>query len=690
MDKAIFELSEKLRYPNDLKKNLNILKKEISDQYRLSLYKLKTNVSESYATINNIFSVLEDIKNKLSEFKINKDKFISLLNMSYDQMKNDENTCKICLGYRNFSKIKNFIENISEIDLDPRDEDIEVYYRNVYNKEEFRCEIELYKYDLGREDYEFVNLIINKIEMISFEFQNVIFEVLNDFIENHEVLDKINKIIKKDEERDELARKAKLGTKDVSIELKEISKLYSKYITWKENNIKNKGIRVIKESIRNKFLKIDTNGDFVKNLYFVLDDLNIINKKVKLYFFDFKDFLKEYHLRLKEFIQKVTEDIDSGFILQLIEFKTNYYNSLKSQYNIIEETIEGGCIIENEDKLLNIYLKTVCDKLKYWIKNIKVAELEKFQLKKPISTIDENNKLISTGFINLMNIIKLQLESITFNENLLFHVFKTIFDESNKLIKGILGCIKKDLKEIYRGKNNPGFEDYCIMFGNSGIKISSYIYSYHIDKIIDILNINNIFINFSYSCNSYLIGLILHTCKTVTNKIFTNDWSTTESTKVFIITIEDFITDYKRIMADFLFNNFVIELAKAVANIYVQSIKSNDIVINENSSDILKNDYLAIKDFFLNYLKQDKLEEVIEPIKDLEALLEFSNDEIFQVLLKSLKLKKSQISSNIIIKIIEKRFENNEKYKNKFIDTTTQIMGKEKTKKKKSFISKFL
>lgn len=691
MDKAIFELSEKLRHPSDIRTKLRSIEEDTREKYEAHETKFKTKLMSGYSRISRMSDHIGDLNKKLSDFNISKNKSTALLKDFTILIKDYRTVKTICEAHQNFNKIKDFMENLKNIDSNVKDDDIETYHTNVFEKEEFACELELYNYDLEKDDFSRVELSINKIKKISLEFTIILVEIISEFIENHEILKKINKIILKEETRDQLTKKAHVGEKGKDPELHQISKMYPKYITRQPKGLRLKLVNALRSAIREKFSTINTEEVFINRLGFVLSDLNCIYRNIDLDFFSFDDFLNEYHRNLKDLIDKTVNRLDAGEILSLIEFKTEYYNTIEARYNKVGEALGGGRLLENESELLEKYSRTASSKLKSWIENITAIELEKFHSRDVELSRDEENKLISSGFISLLQIVKAQLEPISFNKQVFLHITGTVKIHCEAFKNAILLEVEKDFRLACQCKSKPGFEDYCIMFGNSGLKLTQYITSLPQCQSPEVRELGNIFIDILKSCNYYLAEFVMFTCNPAIKKIFTDEWYNADSTRVLIVTIEDFLQDYSKMMSSFSFTTFIMEVCRAVCASLIKRCKSREIQLNDRTGGVLKNDYESLKGLFTEYAKEEDVNEALEPMLKLVPLFESSNEELIVLELKSQKLSNPQISSGIIKNIFSRRDNLDETMKMRLLDAIKEVFGKESTRKKgKNFISKFL
>jgi exocyst complex component 3 len=686
MDKAVFELSEKLRHPSDLRAKLESIELSSKDSYEIHEHSFNKKLNGSYSKINKIS---EDIAN----LSINIDSFNSTQKNSVDILKDfsflikDYKVVKeICRAHQNFAKIKLFLDSLNNIDEDCRDEDIEKYHNNIFEKEEFMCELQQFNYDLSKDDIAYIDSCINSIKRNALCMNALLMEIADDYMPNAEIFDKINRIVEKEEKRDMLTIQSQEGEKNLDPMMAEITKMYPRYLTREVKGLKKKLIKVLKSSIANKFKQ---HGRLViSNLDFVISDLEYIFDKIKIEFFDFNCFLKEYHKNLKRCIDENVDQFDAGEILALIEFKSTYYNTIEAKFNKVSESL-GPKLIASESELLEKYSKTASAKLKEWIDNIATMEIDKFNSRDQELNFDEDRKLISPGFINLLQIIKLQLEPISFNKKIFLYITNTVRQHCEIFKEKIANELEKDFLPSCQNKSKAGYEDYCIMFGNSGLKLTQYIVSLPECQSAEVRDLGNIFTAILKSCNYYLSEFVIYTCNPAIQEIFTTEWYENETSKVLLITLEDFLQDYHETMCDFSFVTFIYELCNCLVLAYVKRLSSKKIKLNSKSGAYLKRDYEKLVSLFTLYVKEADVAEALDPLLRMVPLLESSNEELFMVELKSLKISNPNIDRSMIQNIINKRSNMDESCKNNLLGKLNEVFSEE-PKKQKSFFSSLL
>lgn len=654
MDKSINELSEKIIYPSDLQTKIDNIERNVKDLYIYNENILTGKITRCHNMLRDVDSDIKRLEGLYEGFIKDKDKNTKILNDFLVLIKDYKLVKSVCMAHNNLSKVKLFSDKLNTIEQPLRDNDLEIYHSKVYANEDFMYDLEYYNHGIGREDYIDVSRAINTINKQILEFEGEFLNEVQDFIENWEVLEKIQRIVEKEEKRDELTRQAKEGEKSDTPVLREIYKLNKRYVVRQPKELKKKSINTIRESIKNKFSKLRGDVLFVKKLGFVNEDLIFIKEKIHLDFFTFDDFLKEYHNGLRRLLEDKSSLMDAGEILAVIEFVADYYNNIESNFKKIADAL-GPRILSNENDLLEKYTLTAEQKLKEWITNITKIELDKFNMRNEAISKDEEDRLISPGFVSLLQIIKMQLEPIAFNKKIFSHITFTIVKYCDNFKNQLIEAMKKDFLPSVQMKSKPGYEDFCIMFGNSGLKLTQYITSLPQCQSPEVRELGNTFISILQASNMYLSKFVLYTCKSVLDKIFTDRWYNEDIIKVVIITLKDFLSDYERTMSDYSFITFLHELSTSISLSYLKQLAKSDTMISQGCTSRLKGDYVKLKQLLEDYGDKDDITKCLSPILKIIPLIESRSSDLFITEVKSLVLIYPDIKRRFVKTIINKR-----------------------------------
>ncbi|TBU18866.1 subunit Sec6 of exocyst complex [Hamiltosporidium tvaerminnensis] len=702
MHETLENVNDTLKYPSDLEDKLpsilSAYEKHVNEQEEY----LKTKIRNSRDRINNSINLQQKIKSDIEIYKSNFKKLDQIYQSFPKVVNNYENIKIIAIAHQNFHKsyemhkklvnISNATENI--LKMIKNEENIENIHEEVFELEKFKYEIHFFSKNITRDEFLKLNEIINEIDRVLLEFENMFLLKTNNLINqleiNKEYLNQISKIVKKEEERDEITIKVQKGKHSHDAILHEIYLLNKIYFDREIKDIKNKTIKAIKYSINDKFPKLQNKDFNIQELNFIIEDMKFISETVndKDLFIDLRFIYEEYHLQLKNFLDLNKNNLDASQILFLLEFINNYNENIEKNLNMQPETLGESLLGDSESELINKYLQIASEKLVSWISNITVIEVEKFNLRTSQPTVDENDKYISTGFINLLQIIKQQMEPITFNKHIFLQITSIVVENCHYFKNEIIKAMKKDFKPSVTLKSVPGYEEYVIMIGNSGLKLTQYINSLPLCQKPEVRELGNIFLEILKSSNTLLSEFIITTCGPILDKVFTDSWYEQDITKKLIITLEDFLGDYKITMADYSFITFVFEICNSLVFCYVKQITRKRAKILEDCSDKLKSDEKRLIQTFCKFADPQEVKNSFMPFDKIIPLLTTKNDDLFVVELKSLILVYPDIKKEFIKSIIKKRTDLNDSDKKNLIERLKESFGEEPKHNKKTLFSR--
>lgn len=686
MDKTIMELAELLRTPNDIdnkmdsimKGCINSIEEQNENECEIYDHNLKI-VKELVSELKDLNGCLEKIRSlKIDGFNVLKESEIN-----YNGYYTVKTLVKV---HENFTLAERFMKEFNSVEDEIDKDNVMKYHSIVFEKEEFLYDLQWYKANLNENDSKKVENKILELKRIIYDFTAFILKIAADFIENCDSFEILNNIVEKEENRDLITIKSNAGvTSNDPIE-KQYYLENVKYSVRHPKHLMKKAISVIESSIRSKFEVLRQDKQFYSKLDDVLNDLYKLRSH-QLYFFTIDDFIRVYHTNIKDLITFKLLSIDPERILGIIDFKTKYYDLMLTEFGKSYSEV-GERLIENEQELYKKYTLSVTEKLKVWIENISIAEVQRFKLRDKGINLDEQGKLVSPGFVNLMQIIKVQLEPVSKHEKVFDFVTKVLIERCAMFKNTIINAIEHEYKLSYDSRGLSGFEDYCIMFGNSGFKIAKYFSSIGFCMRNQVKELQGIFISILKASNNSLCDFVCLTCKPVTEKIFTDDWAEKKLMEQFLVTLDDFLTDYSKTMTEYSFNTFLCDLSERIYLCYRTQLKSSNISLNSASAMSIKDDYNRFVDLFSKYSRERNFDNFLKSLLKLVPLIETTSGEIFMIELKSLILSDSTINKQFVENILDR--------KNDMIDSEI-LFVKDKlrdvfrnSKKKKTFLGSII
>lgn len=679
MNKAVFELSERLRHASDIGAKLDAIEQETKEEHEREEASFKKKLLGGYHAISTVGVQIEDLKTALNDFKTAETRAASVLHSATGLVRDHAAVRAVVSAHERFATVRWFIENLQAAEEDVPRGELETFHNTVYAKEEFLCELERFKgYKMSPTDRTKVTAVTAAITRLSSECTAVLVEIADDVLGNIAEIPALNRIVAREEARDALTKQVQSDSVYAA--------LHPRYINRRPKGLQAALIGALRSSISARFSAIDTGAGFVGRLDFVLEELGNIRSKVLLDFFDFDSFLAVYHTSLVSLVVGALNRLDPGEILALIEFKSRYHKKIADDFERVPDALTPP-LIPDETSLLDRYAAAAVSRLGIWIDNITAAEIEKFTTRDGGLTRDADGKLVAPGFVALLQLIKTQLEPVAFSRPVFRTVTEAVRRHCDTFRSKIIGAVEKELPDAIKGKGRPGFEDYVIMFANSGLRLTQYITSLPQCQAPEVRELGNTFMGILRSCNHILAELVLSTCGPVIRRLFTNDAEGT--TRVLVITLEDFLADYARLMDEYAFAAFVGELCAALVGAYAKRLRAKKAVLGSSAGVALRSDHVALLDLLGPRADREQVEGALRPLLRAVPLVESASEDLIIAEVRSLRLMRSAFDRDTMVFIAEKRTDLAEDARRRLISGIKEIFS-DKPSKKKTFISKFL
>lgn len=680
MVKSLNELAQKLKHPSDIDNKIeaiiNSCRSNIEQQESKTAGLFNSQMEAVNQVSNKIKAIGETIE-KLREMKLDG---LKIIQNSESALKDYESIKSLVYAHKNFTTTKNFIKNLESAGKAIEEEDLEVYHKIVYDKEEFLYELIWFKRNLSEENLNRIELKINSIKKTINEFTNILYKIADDYVTYCPYFAKIGRIVEIEERRDYVTIKAKEGEVGNDKVARQYYLENLKYLRRDPKKLQDKLIKVLQSAVRTKFESLKNDKEYISKMESIFLDLKAISR-YELSFFPFAEFLRSYHIGLKDFISFKLKNIEAEDILGIIEFKTRYYETMKNDYKKDLEKL-GEPLVDNEKELLKKYTQAVTIKLATWIENITNSEVERFKIRESDISKDEEGKLVSPGFINLMQIIKAQAEPVKFHKDVFNTVLKVLKDKCAEFKNAITTAMIKEFRNSAENKGLAGFEDYCIMFGNSGLKLTQYFGNLDFFQGSDSRELQSMFLEILKISNNVLCEFVIRTCHPVIEKVFTADWINQNLSQVFVVTLDDFLQDYSKTLADYAFTTFSCDLCEKLYLNYKNQLKSPKIVLNKKTGVYLKQDYDKLVKLFSKFAPEEDFIDYIKPIIKLMPLIEQTNGELFIIEVRPVILANPSIEKATILNVLDRKTDLPESDKNFIIHHLPQLFNSEKKKRK--------
>lgn len=669
MDDGLETLNSLLKHPSDIEDKLEAISRSVSATVASSLSSMNSNIQRKESWFAKIKNITFDHTRRFPE--INKaSESIRLISMAYTNL----NT--VYTSYRRMKdigdEIKLFYEKFTGSYGEPSR--VEEAYGMFTDMSEFR--LKMYKHK---------NISLNRIEKAELDF--VVFLLSIDLIENMEMAGVLGEIVKREDEKDRITqtvkanalsktrakskqaqpnermpvydehtiRKVDTGSKIQATPeyLEEVCRMFRHYVNRNILGLGDKIIAGIKSRIRNKV---------AANYSGVIRDMETIPSSDITCIADIKNLTDYYNCVLKEHF-KTANFSDPGEVLRALEFEERYVAINSANFVSSTQLMDTSALID-------AYCSMSSGKISTWMQNIKHKIIDSFLSRDTIPATDEESKFVSLDFINLLELIRNQLEPLRFKKALYRKIRNHIVNEASLLKEELVSVMEREFRDAIKLRGKPGYEEYVIMVGNSGLKLAQYA--------DDQNDLREIFIQILKSSNMLLSKFILETCSVIVDAIFTSEWYSSDITYKLIATIEDFLNDYRVRMFEYTFYTFIVSIIRSLISSYVKQLMRKRAMIHEDCSHRLRRDYEELLRVFSKFVDHDDVEKRMEPLKFIIPILEANTADLFIVETKALKLRYPDLPKNFVKSIIKKRGDIDERDKQDIRKQLRDIFGEER------------
>ncbi|KAI5136020.1 exocyst complex component 3 [Nematocida ausubeli] len=374
------------------------------------------------------------------------------------------------------------------------------------------------------------------------------------------------------------------------------------------------------------------------DLSFVLNDLKALKKTEQLAIpskykiFSFASI--QYHRMLYEYLENNTNKFDPNESIGILLWCKHYYAEMEN-LGRMKSSLGPVLFSGKEGALVDKYVHVAENKLSEWIGNLAKMESKRFRERKKAPDLDSDNKFISIGFMDLLHIIRQQLDPMYAHPVIFKRVSTHILQCVKKFKEVLMLAVVEELDLVLKDKAHNGFEEYCIALSNSGLKFMDCLHTLPFYNDPNIQSISEVFYDCMVASNDALIRNILFVVSPASECIFTEKWISEPATQTIITTYNDYLSDYKESMIDYSFALFVTTLLNNTIDMYFDKLVKKRAVFRKEHLSIVATDRKRYREFFSNYLSKNALKETL---KRMDYFISITSSDNISVCTSEVKL----------------------------------------------------
>lgn len=661
MEEAFEAINRLLKHPSDIDDKLETTLRSISS-------KVETSMSHLDATLKKRMEWFNAIKNHAFEHP----------GPFPESAKSSESIRLISLAYTNLSLVYSSHRRIKEID-----DEIKKFYDSFSGDPDAEGILRAYEMFSSLEDfrhrmYRHKSVSMNKIEKAGLDF--VIFVLGLDLLARKDLVKSVGEIVKGEEEKDGITILVKenaqgkvvvpRASKDPGFDVdaaqrspeyrRELCQMFWYYQNRNVGNLREKIVSGLKSRIKAKVV-----ADYTETL----EDMKTLPQSDIGCIFDLDSLVHFYHETLQAYLE-CYNFTDPGQILKALEFEEQYSKINDENFFALSKIVDTASLTDTYYAISETRITT-------WMGNMRMQIIDTFLSRDTAPATDEDSKFISFDFINMLELIRNQLEPVKFNNTLYKKVHTHIVGEARFLKVDLVKAMESEFNDAVKLQGRPGYEEYTIMVGNSCLKIAQYAEEDN--------SLRDIFIDLLKESNALLANFILSTSSVVVHSIFTKDWYEGNTYRL-VATIDDFLGDYRVRMTEYTFYTFVLCVIRSLTGCYVRQLMRKRTFIDEDCAYRLRKDHDDLLVVFSKFIEDEEVRKRMEPLRFLAPLLESPSADLFLVEAKALKIRFPDLTKDFIKAVVKKRKDMDDREKEAIRARLGEVF--EKKRKKKTFFSK--
>ncbi|CAI5536889.1 unnamed protein product [Closterium sp. Naga37s-1] len=346
------------------------------------------------------------------------------------------------------------------------------------------------------------------------------------------------------------------------------------------------------------------------------------------------------------------KDIDNIDILKLVGW-INTCEAKMGQLGV-EDSVsmllsESGAL----DPLIDEYAERMSETMKGWLKNI-------LEFDKSNPPNGEEGPLYTPVAVDMFRLLSEQVQQVQENSNSLM-LFKT----AQAIVELILDFQEEEIKWLKQPVDTIGLETLCAMVNNNvrchdlSVELGNTIVEALEQKHAELIDFQKPCSGFlevaKEAANQAVEFMFLESLNDVVAKLYQKEWLEGNMTNTFIATLEDYFQDINRWIEDRSFRRFAEVCLERTVVVYVDLLMQSRQSITEATINQMSKDEDSIREYFQEYISQQKLDKRVQPLADLRSLAASDDAETFTLNYTQLLSNTPDCPPEVVDKVVNLR-----------------------------------
>ncbi|KAF9453532.1 exocyst complex component sec6 [Macrolepiota fuliginosa MF-IS2] len=411
--------------------------------------------------------------------------------------------------------------------------------------------------------------------------------------------------------------------------------------------------KAIAESILAKFEEAYQRDEqnpvaFLSNITWMYQDLIRIEKDVVPCFppdYDiYSHYIREYHKALNIIVKRLaTTKNDASVLLALFDWLKEYKENMKD-LNIPMELLEPPLLDGKEQSLIDDYLQLIIQKLDEWSNNLIISEIAEFTKRENPPEVDSDGLYETQGAVILFQMVNQQIDLAT--ESGQGAILARVVSETNRVMRSIQDKWVKVIEAEFKKQSEKpdevagGLVEYCIALANDQIKSADYAEAllgrleplvsekYRVPINERLNDAIDGYLDVAKKCTQTLIDIIFNDLKPATKSLFQQPWYDGMIQQI-VETMRDYMGDYQTYLNPSLLELLVEDLLDALLITYLNALANSPKLKMPAAAERVRDDLSEMRVFFMTLKPAKEIDESLEVLEMILALMEASKDIVF-------------------------------------------------------------
>lgn len=416
---------------------------------------------------------------------------------------------------------------------------------------------------------------------------------------------------------------------------------------------RSKIVKAIAESIQAKFEEAYQRDEqnpvgFLSNLTWMYQDLIRIEKDVAPCFPPdyniYSHYIREYHKALNNIVERLANaKTDASVLLTLFDWLKEYKENMKD-LKVPPELLEPPLLDGKEQSLIEDYVQLIIQKLDEWSNNLIKSEIAEFTKRENPPEVDSDGLYETQGAVILFQMVNQQIDLAT--ESGQGAILARVVGETNRVMRSIQDKWVKVIEAEFKKQTEKpdevagGLVEYCIALANDQIKSADYAEAllarleplvsekYRVPINERLNDAIDGYLDVAKKCTQTLIDIIFNDLKPATKSLFQQPWYDGTIQQI-VETMRDYMGDYQTYLNPSLLELLVEDLLDALLITYLNALANSPKLKMPAAAERVREDLSEIRTFFMTLKPVKEIDQSLEVLEMILALLEASKDIVF-------------------------------------------------------------